>query len=440
MSTFLKNTLTLIDEAADIALRQNQGDVLTKFKTPDRVLEFEIPVHMDDGSERKFSGWRVQHNNALGPYKGGIRFHHLSTKEEVTALATLMTLKTSLAGVPFGGGKGAVRVNPRDLSRAELERLSRGFVKAVFDHIGPEKDVPAPDVGTNAHVMAWMADEFSRLSGFNVPAAFTGKPIEFNGSKGRDASTAYGGFVVLREYLKRVSDLSLLSQDLTCAVQGFGNVGAHIARILNRGGMGSFGSPFRVVALSDSKGAIYNPEGINVEEIMKIQQEKISSGEAHCSLEKAIRIMPEKTREGYAFLTNKDLLELEVDILIPAALENQITFENADGIKAKIILELANGPVSEEADKALARKKIEVIPDILANAGGVVGSYFEWVQNLQRYYWEEEEFFGKLDGFMTSAFRGVARARDGYKVSWRHAAYAQALENVTGVMKLRGWV
>ncbi|KKS37468.1 MAG: hypothetical protein A3G49_04110 [Candidatus Sungbacteria bacterium RIFCSPLOWO2_12_FULL_41_11] len=419
MSTFLENTQKLIEEAADIAMID--GGILTRLKKPERILEFEITA-----GGNKFQAWRVQHSSVLGPYKGGIRFHPDSNLDEVQALAALMTLKTSLMGIPYGGGKGAVKVNPKELSKKELEELSRGYAKAIFDKIGPEKDIPAPDVGTDSQIMAWMTDEYSKIAGYNVPGVFTGKPIELGGSKGREIATSFGGFVVLREYLRQAKDLALLSGDLTVVVQGFGNVGGHIARILKEAG-------FKIVGVSDSKSAIYCDEGIDVHEIIKIQKEKTAQGAAKISLEEA-------ASGRYKIISNKELLESDADILIPSALENQITLENAKDIKAKVVLELANGPITAEADKILEKQGIQIIPDILANGGGVVGSYFEWAQNLQRLYWEEEEVLGRLDKIMADAFQAVARTKKEYGITWRQAAYVRAIKRVVDAMKLRGRV
>src|SRR3989344_297964 len=292
MSSFFQNTQKLIEESAKIVQSPSRGDILSSLKKPERVLEFKIPV-----GGKKFQGWRVQHSSVLGPYKGGIRFHPDSNLDEVQALASLMILKTSLMEIPFGGGKGAVKVDPKDLSKKELEELSRGYVKAIFDKIGPEKDIPAPDVGTDSQVMAWMMDEYSKNAGYNVPASFTGKPIELGGSKGREIATSFGGFVVLREYLRNAKDLALLSGDLTVAVQGFGNVGGHIARILQE-------ARFKVVALSDSKGAIYKPDGIDVFDVLKTQKEKGGVSQSRCSIEEAAG---GKCR----VISNKELLELD---------------------------------------------------------------------------------------------------------------------------------
>ena len=429
MSSFFQNTQKLIEESAKIVQSPSRGDILSSLKKPERVLEFKIPV-----GGKKFQGWRVQHSSVLGPYKGGIRFHPDSNLDEVQALAALMTLKTSLMEIPFGGGKGAVKVDPKDLSKKELEELSRGYVKAIFDKIGPEKDIPAPDVGTDSQIMAWMMDEYSKIVGYNVPASFTGKPVELGGSKGREIATSFGGFVVLREYLRGAKDLALLSGDLTVAVQGFGNVGGNIAKILKEAG-------FKIVGVSDSKSAIYDSEGIDVHEIIKIQKEKGKSGAEKISLEEAVRQSSRQASGGkYKIISNKELLETEADILIPSALENQITAENAGRIKAKVILEMANGPTTPEAEKILTERGVEVLPDILANGGGVVSSYFEWAQNLQRFYWEEEEVLGRLDKIMTDAFRAVARTREECGISWRQAAYVRAIKRVADAMKLRGLV
>ena len=410
MSTFFENTLKILEEAGAIA--KLDGGILAFLKKPKNVLEFEISVDMEKGGTKKFQAWRVQHNDVLGPYKGGIRFHQDSSLDEVQALASLMTWKTSLMGIPFGGAKGAVRVNPKDLTKGELEQLSRGFVRGVFDAIGPERDVPAPDVNTDGQIMAWMMDEYSKMKGYNVPAVLTGKPVELGGSRGRDIATAFGGFVVLREYLKKASDVSLLTGDLTCAVQGFGNVGGHMARMLAEAG-------FKVVALSDSKGAIRRSEGINVSELIKMQKEKGIINNKTCSLEEA-------SGGNCKIIGNKELLEFDVDILIPAALENQITKDNAEKIKAKVVVEMANGPTTKEAEDILVKKGVAVLPDILANGGGVAGSYFEWVQNLQRFYWEEGEVIQRLDKVMTDAFRATAHTKGEFKCTWRQAAFVRA--------------
>ena len=417
MSSFLQNTNTLIDHAA--ALVGVDAAMLAALKKPARVIEVGLSVAMDDGTKKTFPAWRVQHSDAVGPFKGGIRFHPDANLDEVSALASLMTWKCSLMGIPFGGAKGAVRVNPRELSRGEVERVSRAYVRAIADAIGPEKDIPAPDVNTDSQIMAWMVDEYSHARGYFVPGAFTGKPIELEGSQGREVATAFGGFVTLREYLKQASDLSLASGDVTVAIQGVGNVGGHLAEMLHQGG-------FKVVALSDSKGGLYNPDGLNVATLL--EEKKMKSNAPLSDMGEA----------ADKKITNKELLELDVEVLVPAALEAQITEKNADAVRAIVVVEMANGPITAPGEEALIQKGIEVIPDILANGGGVVGSYFEWVQNLQRFYWEEAEVLEKIDKVVTAAFHGVMRMKKEHDMTWREAAYAKAIARVVRAMELRG--
>ena len=419
MSTFFENTEKLVDRAGRIL--GLSSEVMVRLNTPDRVLEFEVAVRMDDGTEKKFPGWRVQHNNALGHYKGGIRFHPDSNLDEVKALASLMTWKTSLMGIPYGGAKGAVAVDPRALSSRELEELSRGYVRAIAQFIGPDKDVPAPDVGTNAQIMEWMTDEYSKIMGSSMPAAFTGKPIEKGGSQGREEATGFGGYVVLREYLK-CAPLAAAGRDMTVAIQGFGNVGQHVASfIFKHGGM-------KIIAVSDSKGGMCEPEGIDVPRLMEV---KAKTGVIN--RETCYALMPHDMicRD----CTNANLLTLACDILIPAALENQITQENAGDIKARVILELANGPITAEADAILVPRGVEIIPDILANGGGVVGSYFEWVQSRENNYWEKDRVLKAIEEKMIAAFNDVAQTKEAHKISWREAAYVQAVKRVVGGMK-----
>ncbi len=411
-AAFLDTVAQFTEDAAHAA--HISDDVLARLQKPDYIWEFEIAVRMDDGSEKKFPAWRVQHNNALGPYKGGIRFHPASTLDEVKALASLMTWKTSVVGLPYGGAKGAVAVDPRALSARELEELSRGYVRQVWQNIGPQKDIPAPDVGTNSEIMDWMVDEYARLSGARQPAAFTGKSIAQGGSQGRDVATGFGGYIILREYLK----LQPITYNLlpTIAIQGFGNVGANISRIL-------FEKGFRIVAISDSKGALYDPDGIDIKKVMETK-------ERTGIIDRAVCYSLGASQEPCKVFTNEELLLLPVDILIPAALEDVITEENAEKIQAKIILEMANGPVTREADEILARRGVEIIPDILANSGGVVGSYFEWMQSWEQKYWTEEQVLAKIDEKLATAFAAVAEIKEKYGVSWRMASYIRALTRV----------
>ncbi len=418
MITFFENTQRLVDEASRIA--KIPADILARLQKPDHVWEFEIVLKTDDGAEKKFPAWRVQHNNVLGPYKGGIRYHADSNLDEVEALASLMTWKTSLMGLPYGGGKGAVKVDPRTLSARELEGLSRAYAAAIAPHIGPQMDVPAPDVGTNAVILDWMADEYAKIVGHPEPAAFTGKSVEHGGSAGREVATGYGGFVILREFLK-VSSFGFRVSSPTVAIQGFGNVGMNIARIL-------FDHGFKIVAISDSKGALYDPDGIDIKKVMDVK-------ERTGIIDRGLCYSLGERQEPCKQFTNEELLLLSVDILIPAALENQITAENADKIHARVILEMANGPTSAEAENILTKRGIEIIPDILANGGGVVGSYFEWVQSLAQKYWTEEEVLAKIDAKLTEAFAATSAKKEEYKTTWRMASYIRALTRVADAMK-----
>lgn len=424
MATFFDSVRSRVEEASR---RLNlDSPTLALLQKPKNVLEFDLPLTMSGGETRIFKAWRIQHLDVLGPYKGGIRFHPQSNLDEVEALASLMTWKTSLVGIPYGGAKGAVTADPKTLMVKELEAVSRSYVRRIFEYIGPKRDIPAPDVGTSPQVMAWMVDEYSHLAGQFEPTAFTGKPVEIGGSFGRDTATGFGGAVILDEFLKfPISSFQFPVSRPRAAIQGFGAVGSAIARILFKKG-------YRVVALSDSKGAIYKPEGIDVEETISIQEERGKVNQRPCSLEEAAGGMCK-------IISNEELLESDVDALIPAALENAITGENAARIKAKVVLEMANGPVTPEAEAVLARKGVEIIPDILANSGGVVGSYFEWVQGLARFYWEEDEVFGRMEKIMRKAFREVAATKREQGISWREAAYFRAVKRVADAMRLRGW-
>jgi glutamate dehydrogenase (NAD(P)+) len=383
-------------------------------REPMRVLEVTIPVKMDDGSVKIFKGFRVQYNDARGPTKGGIRFHPQETLDTVKALAAWMTWKTSVVDIPYGGAKGGVICDPKSMSEGEIERLSRGYIRAIGRFIGPEKDIPAPDVYTTPQIMAWMMDEYSKIVGYNAPGVITGKPLEVGGSLGRGDATAKGGMYCLREAAKKIKlDLS----KATVAVQGYGNAGQFAHKLVTE----MFGA--KVVAVSDSKGGIYSEKGLDFEKVLE-HKEKTGS----------VVNFP-----GTKNITNEELLELKVDVLIPAALENQITGKNADKIKAKIVLELANGPTTPEADEILYKKGILDIPDFLANAGGVTVSYFEWVQNINGYYWTLDEVYQRLDQKMTKAFWDVMDAMEKYKVEPRTAAYIVAVKRVADAVRIRGW-
>ena len=390
--------------------------LLEILKNPKRILIVNIPVKMDSGKIRVFKGYRSQYNDVLGPFKGGIRFHPDVSLSEVKALSAWMTWKCSVVGIPYGGGKGGIIVDVRELSKGELERLSRGYVQALRDFIGPKKDIPAPDVNTDPQIMAWMMDEFSRMYGYNVPGVVTGKPIEVGGTRGRKFSTSQGGVYVFE---KIVEKLELDPKKLKIAIQGFGNVGYFAADILCALG-------YNVVAVSDSKGGIILEDGkekaLNVKEVLKYKE---ATG--------SVVGYP-----GTRKITNEELLELDVDVLMPSALENVITEKNADRIKAKLIVEMANGPITPEADKILEKKGVTVVPDILANAGGVIVSYFEWVQNLQNYYWSENENIGRLKEIIENAFDEVwGKKCCTENCSLRLAAYALAVERVAKAEKLR---
>lgn len=407
-----QNALTQLSIAANI-LKINK-DVLEILKVPKRILKVYIPVRMDDGSIKNFEGFRVQHNDARGPFKGGIRFSPQVSMDEVMALSMWMTWKTAVVGIPYGGAKGGVIVDTKKLSKGELEKLSRGYVRAVHKFIGPNIDVPAPDMYTTPEIMAWMANEFSRIAGENTPASFTGKPVDVGGSLGRADSTSVGGVYVLEEALAKIKKEK---RHITVAIQGLGNVGANAAKIL-------YNEDYNIMAVSDSKGGIASEldKRLDIEEVLKYKEKNGS-----------VAGFP-KTKK----ITNEELLVLPVDVLIPAAMENQITAKNAGNIKAKIVLELANGPTTPEADKILDEKGVLLIPDILANAGGVLVSYFEWVQNRMGYYWDEAEVNAKLKKQMVKSFNDVWERKEKYKVDTRVAANILALERVVKAMKLRG--
>lgn len=389
---------------------------IEQLKSPDRVIEGEIEVKMDDGQVKKFKAFRSQHNNARGPYKGGIRFHHDVSKEEVMALSTWMTWKCAVTNIPYGGSKGGVIVDPKKLSQTELQNLSRAYIEFIADYIGPWVDVPAPDVNTTPQIMAWMVDAYEsylrknkRPIQENSWATLTGKPLGLGGSAGRTEATGLGGFFVFE---KLVEKLGLKNKkEITIAIQGFGNVGYWFAYHAHQAG-------YRVVAVSDSKGGIYDKAGLDPVVTFKYKQEQGK--------------LP-----GQA-ITNQELLELDVDILVPAALENVITEDNAANIKAKAILELANGPTSPAADQILFDKKVVMVPDVLANAGGVTVSYFEWVQNLQGYYWTKAEVISKLQPLMEDAFEQMWHMKEKKQVSGRMATYMTAVKRVVDTMVLRG--
>lgn len=383
-------------------------------KEPTRVLSVSIPVRMDDGHVKTFIGYRAQHTDVVGPAKGGVRFHPDVTMDEVKALSMWMTIKCAVLGLPYGGGKGGVVCDPREMSDRELQHLSRAYIQAIAEFVGPEKDIPAPDVNTNPRVMGWMMDEYSRIKGYNAPGLITGKPMVLGGSAGRGEATGRGAVITVREAARR---LGLNLKGATAAVQGFGNVGSNTAKLLHHMGV-------KVVAINDVMGGAYNATGIHIPEALEYSR-------AH----KTVAGMP-----GTTPLTSDQLLTLDVDILVPAALENQVNMNNVAGIKAKIVCEAANGPTTPEASRVLEEKGIFIIPDILANAGGVTVSYFEWVQNMMHYYWSEEEVNDKLERMMVTAFNHVFAMKESRGVDMRDAAYMVAIERVAEAMAARGWI
>ncbi|APY29191.1 Glu/Leu/Phe/Val family dehydrogenase [Neisseria meningitidis] len=383
-------------------------------KSPTRVLEVNFPVKLDDGTVKTFTGYRSQHNNAVGPYKGGVRFHPGVNLDEVKALSIWMTIKCCVAGIPYGGGKGGITLDPRDYSEAELERIARAYSEAISPLIGEKIDIPAPDVNTNGKIMSWMVDAYENVVKHSAPGVFTGKPVEFGGSLARTEATGYG------VNLAAVQALEKLGKDVkgaTYAIQGFGNVGYHTGYYAHQSGA-------KVVAVSTVDVAIYNENGLDMEALFKEFQEKgFITNEAGYGKE----------------ITNAELLALDVDVLAPCALENQLTSENAGKVRAKIVVEGANGPTTPEADVILRQNGVLVVPDILANCGGVVVSYFEWVQNLQGYYWEFDEVQEKETVVLRRAFRDIWNLAQEYDVDLRTASYMMSIHRVEKAMKLRGW-
>jgi glutamate dehydrogenase len=396
---------------------------------PQRILEVSVPVHMDNGAVQIFRGFRVQHNNARGPFKGGVRFHPEVDMEEVKALAMWMTIKCAVVGIPLGGAKGGVIVDPRGMSKRELEILSRGYIRAIEPIVGPEKDIPAPDVYTNPQIMGWMADEFSTLRGKNTLGVVTGKPLEVGGSEGRGEATSQGGVYVLLEALK---GLNMKAKDTRVVIQGFGNAGANVAHLLEDEG-------FRIIGVSDSKGALYCPGGIHPKEAIACKR---ANGQVDECFVAGIEFEEtKKSSKGSACkkMTNEEMLELECDVLVLSAMENQVTKKNAKNIKAKVILELANGPTTPEADEILDKAGVMVIPDILANAGGVTVSYFELVQNQANFYWSADEVQMRLKEIMVRAWHEVEELSVKHNSTLREAAFIAAIKRLEKSMTARGW-
>jgi len=420
MSDALFNDATaVLTEAMQYA--EISPDTVELLRQPKSVLQVSVPVRRDDGTLESFTGYRVRYNDSRGPTKGGIRFHPSVTLDEVQTLAFWMTIKTAIVDLPYGGGKGGITVDPRALSTHELERLSRGYIDAIADFIGPDTDIPAPDVYTNGLVMSWMMDQYSIIQRRRVPDVITGKPVSLGGSLGRATATGDGGFYVARTLMSRVLGDT---RQPTVAVQGFGNAGAVIAERLHEIGC-------KVVAVSDSKGGIYRPDGLDAPSVRRVKE---GSGQLT-----AARYQGNVCDiQDYDVITQDDLLGLDVDILVPAALENAITTRNAESIKAKMVVELANGPISAEADKILFRRGITVLPDVLANAGGVVVSYFEWVQNRQGFPWTAAEVDERLQTRMITETERLWSAATERGTSLRVAAYAMALERIGEAVDAKG--
>ncbi|HLD31507.1 MAG TPA: Glu/Leu/Phe/Val dehydrogenase [Patescibacteria group bacterium] len=415
------NALAQLDKAGQIMNLEKKYWEILKF--PDRVMKVSIPVTMDNGETKVFVGYRAQYNNALGPYKGGIRYHWQVTEEEVKALSFWMMIKCATVNIPMGGGKGGIIVNSKELSSGELERLSRGYVQKIWRYLGSDKDVPAPDMYTTPEIMGWMRDEYEKLIGQADPGVITGKAVAQGGSEGRETATAQGGVYVVRELAKK---LGLIPEKTTVAVQGMGNVGGYMAKLLAQDG-------YRIVALSDSKGGVYNPERI---EISKAEDIKRAGGLLGCYCLGMVCDLKQIPIDGPCqHVTNEQLLELPVDILVPAAMENQITQENAGRIKAKVIVEMANGPTTPEADEILKNQGKVLVPDVLANAGGVTVSYFEWEQNVKNERWSEAKVFAKLEPIMQKAFNEVWETKEKYQIDLRTAAFVKAIERVVLKMK-----
>lgn len=381
-------------------------------KEPLRILEVRIPVRMDDGTVKTFTGYRAQHNHSVGPTKGGVRFHPDVNKEEVTALAMWMTMKCGITNLPFGGGKGGVICDPRQMSNTELENLSRGYVRAISQFVGPASDIPAPDVYTNPQIMSWMMDEYSKINRSNAFAFITGKPLSLGGSEGRNRATALGAVITIEEATKR---RNIDIKGSRVAIQGFGNAGSFIAKILHE--MGA-----KIVAISESYGALYNPDGLDIEHILDLKEQH----------GRVVHLFDD-------VIPNEALFGLECDILIPAALSNQINEKNAHDIKASIVAEAANGPTTKEATRKLTERDVLIIPDVLASAGGVTVSYFEWVQNNQGFYWSEEEVNRLLREKMVEAFNKIYDLAQDRKLDMRLAAYVVGLKRTAEATRFRGW-
>ncbi len=407
-----KQMLDSLDQAAAI-LGYEKNDYMT-LRYPERELTVAVPVEMDNGTVKVFTGYRIQHSSSRGPCKGGIRFHPDVNLDEVKALAAWMTWKCAVVNIPYGGAKGGVQVDPRELSKGELMRLTRRYTAAILPLLGPEKDIPAPDINTDAKIMGWIMDTYSMFMGYAVPGVVTGKPVEIGGSLGRKEATGRGVAIIADEMAFR---MGVPMQKARIAVQGFGNVGSIAAKIF-------YEKCYNVCAISDISTGLYSERGLNIPEIME-----------YAAKNGGLKGYPGKNTVE---ISNDELLALDVDILVPAAIENQITGKNAGSVKARIIVEGANGPTTYEADRILAEKGIRVVPDILANAGGVVVSYFEWVQNLQAIFWDEHEVYSNLQKILLKAFDEVYTLALDKKVPMRISAYMLALDRVVKAKQIRG--
>ena len=408
MQNPFQNAMSQLDKVAKI--KNFDEELLAQLRQPNRDIKISIPVKMDNGAIKVFEGYRVEYNNALGPYKGGIRYHENVSLDEVKALSFWMMVKCATVNIPMGGGKGGIIVDSKKLSEGETERMSREYVRKIWRVIGSDKDVPAPDMYTTPKIMGWMRDEFEKLVGHADPGVITGKAIADGGSEGREQATAQGGVYVTRELMKK---LNLKASETKVAIQGMGNVGGFMAKILAADG-------FKIVALSDSKGGVYNENGLDLNTVFA-HKEKTGSLSGI---------------EGTQNVSNAQLLELPVDILVPSAMENQITADNAANIKAKVIVEMANGPTTPEADEILSQRGVVVTPDVLANAGGVTVSCFEWEQNVKNEKWTEAQVLAKLEPIMVNAFNEVWETKEKYNVPMRTAAFVKAIERVASKMKI----
>lgn len=405
------STQVVIKEALE-KLGYDEG-MYELLKEPLRMVEVRIPIRMDDGKVKVFTGYRCQHNDAVGPTKGGIRFHPGVHADEVKALSMWMTLKAGIVDLPYGGAKGGIICDPREMSMTELERLSRGYVRALSQVMGPAKDIPAPDVFTNSQIMAWMMDEYSKMDEFNSPGFITGKPVVLGGSHGRDRATAEGVTIIINEAAKR---RNIDMKGARVIVQGFGNAGSFLSKFLHDAGA-------KVIGISDAYGALHDPNGLDIDYLL---DRRDSFG--------TVTTLFDNT------LTNEELLEMDCDILVPAAIENQITEKNAHKIKANIVVEAANGPTTSEATKILTDRGILLVPDVLASAGGVTVSYFEWVQNNMGYYWSEEEVRMRMTEKMTLAFENVYNVATTRNIDMRLAAYMIGVRRTAEASRFRGWV